>query len=43
LIWVAAIFTLGAFVFVPFLPDTDRSGNETEGLQQEQGELESKK
>ena len=25
LIWVAAIFTLGAFLFVPFLPNTERS------------------
>jgi predicted MFS family arabinose efflux permease len=30
LIWVATIFTLCAFLFVPFLPDTDRSGNATE-------------
>ncbi len=29
LIWVASIFTLGAFVFVPFLSDPDRSVNAT--------------
>ena len=30
LIIVAAVFTLGAFLIVPFLPDTDRSGSKAE-------------
>jgi len=31
LILVAAVFTLGAFLIVPFLPDTDRLAGEAEG------------